>query len=205
MNYEFIKNESGVPFLELDLNFPHEIAMQEILQIPRDMFTGHRTTMSKNWFQFVIFGQNYNKTHVTWDPNNSNFTHEALKFMPKTVEWFKKFYPSNSLSGIKLALLAPNGKIDKHRDRSKNGKSGLQIGNRSTVNIAVNNPAGAEFFIADTTIPFQAGSCMFIDFGQEHYLTNTSEFDRFHILVGQRDETDEFKHLVEQSYKHKKV
>jgi len=197
MDYEFIKKESGLPFVELDLNFPYETIMEEILKIPSNMFTLHRPDMSKKWLQFIIFGKKYNNTRGVWN-NNSTYTTEGLKFMPKTVEWFDRFYPSNSFVGIKLALLGPGGKIDKHRDGPEDR---WIIGKSSTVNIAVNNPIGAEFHIANTVIPFKPGSCMFINFSKDHYLINESNENRYHFLVGHNDETEEFKQLVIEGFK----
>mgnify|MGYP003663232470 CR=1 FL=1 len=197
MNYDSIKTDTNIPFLELDLEFPHENVMDEILKVPKNLFITHRDDISNKWYQFVMYGTTFDGTRSSWEDLNNTWTAEALEHMPYTVEWFKNYYPSNNFSKIKVALIKPGGGINEHTDGNQKSFS---IGNRSTVNIAVNNPTGAEFHIANTVIPFQPGSAMVIDFGQLHSVTNKSKIDRYHILVGQRDETDEFKTKVIESY-----
>ena len=197
MDYNSIKTNTHIPFLELDLGFPSAIAMKEILEIESELFFTHRSDMSNNWSQFVMYGTNVNGTRSAWDDQDTSWTPEALEKMPLTVEWFKNYYPSNQFSKIKVACIGPGGSIDPHDDGP--GK-GFTIGNRSTVNIAVNNPEGAEFHIAQTVIPFQPGSAMLIDFGMTHSVVNKSNINRYHILVGQRDETEEFQTKVIESY-----
>jgi hypothetical protein len=197
MDYNSIKTNTNIPFLELDLEFPHDIAMNEILAIQPELFFTHRSVMSNNWSQFVLYGTNVNSTRSGWTVPDNTWTSKALELMPHTVKWFKSCYPSNEFSKIKVACIGPGGSIDPHDDGP--GK-GFTIGNRSTVNIAVNNPDGAEFHIAQTVIPFQPGSAMLIDFGMTHSVINKSNINRYHILVGQRDETEEFQTKVIESY-----
>ena len=197
MNYESIKTDTNIPFLDLDLGFPYEIAMNEINEIESELFFTHRSDESNNWSQFVMYGTSVDGTTSPWHDPNTTWTPDALKKMPLTVEWFKNYYPSNEFSKIKIACIGPGGSIDPHVDGSAKG---FTIGNRSTVNIAVNNPPGAEFHIAETIIPFKPGSAMLIDFGMTHSVINKSKINRYHILVGQRDETDEFKTKVIESY-----
>lgn len=198
MDYNSIKTNDKLLFLELDLQFPHETAMHEILTMPEELFTLHRETISNGWYQFVIYGTSYDATQSSWNQLDNTWTPEALKYMPQTVNWFQTYYPSNSFSKIKLALLKPGGSISEHRDQIIKG---FATGTNSTVNIAVNNPEGAIFHIADTIIPFKSGSAMLIDFGQFHSVVNNSSENRFHLLVGQKDETDQFKKLVVDSYR----
>lgn len=198
MDYDYIKNQSGVPYIELDLKFPFDTVMAEILTMPQSLFTVHRSNTSHDWTQFVLYGLTYNETLSPWNDPNNTWTPEARHYMPQTIDWFEKHYPSNYFSKIKVACIKPGGSISEHTDGKEKG---FQIGNRSTVNIAVNNPDGAEFHIANTVIPFKPGSAMLIDFGQLHSVVNNSSQDRFHLLVGQNDETDQFKQLVVDGYR----
>jgi len=197
MDYNSIKTNSGLPFLELDLQFPYETAMQEILAMPKDLFVEHKNDMSKAWYQFVMYGISFAETRSDWNHPDNTWTPEALEHMPCTVEWFKNYYPSNKFSKIKLALLKPGGRIDEHSDGNIKG---FASGQNSVLNIAANNPDGAEFHIEDTIIPFQDGSAMLIDFSKPHRLENKSKIDRYHILIGHTDETYEFKTKVIESY-----
>ena len=197
MDYNSIKTTSNLPFLELDLQFPYETAMQEILAMPKDLFVEHKNDMSEEWYQFVMFGISFAETRSDWNHPDNTWISEALEHMPRTVEWFKNFYPSNNFSKIKLALLKPGGRINEHSDGNIKG---FASGQNSVLNIAVNNPDGAEFHIDDTIIPFRAGSAMLIDFSKSHSVVNKSTSDRYHILIGHTDETDEFKTKVIESY-----
>ena len=197
MDYNSIKTDTNIPFLELDLEFPHQRVMDEILKVPTNLFVTHKDYMSNKWYQFVMYGTSFDGTRSSWHDQETSWTPEALERMPLTVEWFKNHYPSNKFSKIKVACIEPGGSIDPHDDGPGRG---FTIGNRSTVNIAVNNPEGAEFHIAQTVIPFQPGSAMLIDFGMTHSVINKSKINRYHILVGQRDETEEFQTKVIESY-----
>jgi len=201
MDYNSIKTTSNLPFLELDLQFPYETAMQEILKMPKDLFVQHRNDISKEWYQFVIYGTAFHATRSQWNDNKNTWTQEALEHMPRTVEWFQSYYPGESFTKIKVALIKPGGSIKEHTDGNIKG---FATGQNSVLNIAANNPLGAEFHIEDTVIPFSPGSAMLIDFSRPHSVVNNSTIDRYHILIGHTDETDEFKAKVIESYQRRK-
>jgi hypothetical protein len=197
MDYNSIKTTSNLPYLELDLEFPYATAMYEISAMPVELFVEHRSDISNGWHQFVMYGTSSDGTRSNWNSPDNRWTKEALEYMPRTVKWFDMNYPSNKFSKIKVALIKPGGGINEHTDGNIKG---FATGQNSTVNIAVNNPEGARFHIADTFIPFVAGSSMLIDFSQPHRVVNKSQHNRYHILVGQTDETEEFKTKVIESY-----
>lgn len=197
MDYNSIKTASNLPYLELDLQFPYAVAMQEILAMPQDLFVQHRNDISKEWYQFVVYGTAFDATRSQWNDRENTWTQEALEHMPRTVEWFQNYYPGESFTKIKVALIRPGGSIKEHTDGNIKG---FATGQNSVLNIAANNPLGAEFHIEGTVIPFSPGSAMLIDFSKPHSVVNNSTIDRYHILIGHTDETDEFKAKVTESY-----
>lgn len=195
-DFEWIKKESNVGFLPLLKDIPYDDIYQEIMQI-KYLFSLHREECSYGWYGFCIHGKSRDATRGDEFYNDTRphkFTDEAVKFMPKTVNFFKNNWFGNEFLRVRIMKLIPGGYIEFHQDDDLPGALGA-------VNIAVNNPVGHYFAMKNYGIvPFKPGRAIMLNIANPHAILNDSHEDRYHIIVHHKSVTDEFKKIVINSY-----
>ena len=204
MKYKEIVTESGLPWLELDIDIPHKKMLQEAIDL-KDEFVKHRDEDNgggyrhKGWRSLCIHGidpyktnhyeqygyKSNNETPYTWT--------DICARCPITHEFFKYYFPYDVYYRVRFMLLEPQGYITPHKDSEEH--------RLSPINIALNNPEGCNFKMKGHKgyLPFAPGKSLLLDVGNKHAVYNNSDEDRYHIIVHGKI-TKEFKELVERSY-----
>ena len=195
---DWISTQSGLPWLPLTLLVPHEIILTEIKNI-ESLLLVHREEYNEHqgWKSFCIHGKAYDATREDEyynDDRSYQWTPEAEKLMPKTVEYFKTQWPGDQYHRIRVMLLEPGGYISIHSD---NGSPGL-----NPINIAITQPTDCDFVIEEKgSVPFAPGRAIWLDVNQRHTVFNHSNEPRWHIIVHQNIKNQKFQIEVVNSYK----
>ena len=204
MNFDWIVNDSKLPWLELDIEIPHEEMLYEAKAL-REIFVKHRDQdgeggyRHKGWRSLCIHGIDAFKTnHYEQYGYSSNketpyqWT-EIAEQCPVTTNFFKNVFPYKNYYRVRFMLLESGGYITPHKD--------TDINKLSPINIALNHPKGCLMKMQNHKgfVPFKPGSVMMLDVGNIHAYKNESEEDRYHIIV-HGTKTKDFERLVETSY-----
>lgn len=202
MTYNWIKNESKLPWLPLDIKIPYKEMLNEAANI-KHLFVAHRDNdvigsyRHKGWKSLCIHGLSESHTnHYTEYGYSSNdetpYTWTSIAALcPITTNWLKTF-PMEKYYRVRFMLLEPGGYIYPHRDSATN-----QL---SPINIALNHPEGCIFKMKEHgVVPMKPGVVMLLDVGNIHAYINNSNEDRIHIIIHGKP-TEEYKELVVRSY-----
>lgn len=203
-DFDWIVNESNLPWLKLDIEFNHETMLKEAIAL-KDRFVKHRDQdgvggyRHKGWRSLAIHGISAEKTnHFEQYGYKSNketpyrWT-EISGLCPNTVSFFKETFPFSSYYRVRFMLLEPGGFITPHTDT---------VDSRlAPINMALNHPKGCKMKMKghEGFVPFKPGTAMMLDVGNEHAYVNDSNEDRYHIIV-HGVKTKQFKDLVVKSY-----
>jgi hypothetical protein len=195
--FDWIKNQSGLPWLQLGVEIPFKEILNELESI-QSLLVSHRDGYGEHsgWKSFCIHGKSFDATREDEHYNDSRphiWTPEAKQYLPKTVEYFIK-WPSFDFTRLRVMLLEPGGYVSIHSDSNK---SALM-----PVNIAITQPLECNFVMKDHgTVPFSAGSAFWLDVSNMHTVFNNSDQLRWHIIVHQSFDNVEFQQMVVNSYK----
>lgn len=198
---EIIKN-SGLPWLRLDLEFPYEEMLKEAKAL-KDYFVAHRNNdeyRHEGWKSLCIHGisakhtNHYTSYGYTCNEQTPYKWTEIAEQCPTTVKFLKETYPCDTYYRVRFMLLEPTGFISPHTDMSKH--------RLSPVNLALNHPEGCMMKMKEYgLIPFVPGSAFILDVANEHAYINTSNEDRFHIIIhGNYKSNKQWTELIERSY-----
>jgi hypothetical protein len=205
--YDWIVNESKLPWLKLNISFPYEEMHREAVAL-KDSFVAHRDKdgdaasggySHKGWRSLCIHGIDHEKTnHFVQYGYNS---HEETPYRwtdicdkcPVTTNFFQNDFPFKEYYRVRFMLLEPGGYITPHEDQSHHSLS--------PVNMALNNPKGCKMKMKSHSgyVPFHPGTALLLDVGNTHAVFNDSNEDRYHIIV-HGIKSKEFKKVVEDSY-----
>jgi len=203
-DFDWIVNESNLPWLKLDIEFNHETMLKEAIAL-KDRFVKHRDQdgvggyRHKGWRSLAIHGISAEKTnHFEQYGYKSNketpyrWT-EISGLCPNTVSFFKETFPFSSYYRVRFMLLEPGGFITPHTDTFDS--------RLAPINMALNHPKGCKMKMKghEGFVPFKPGTAMMLDVGNEHAYINDSDEDRYHIIV-HGVKTNKFKDLVVKSY-----
>ena len=195
--FDWIKNQSGLPWLQLDVEIPFKEILNENESV-QSLLVPHRDGYGEHsgWKSFCIHGKSFDATREDEYYNDSRphiWTSEAKQHLPQTVEYFSK-WPSSGFNRLRVMLLEPGGYISAHSD-CKNSSL-------APINIAITQPSECNFAIKDYGIvPFDVGSAFWLDVSNIHTVFNNSEQPRWHIIVHQSFDNTEFQQIVVNSYK----
>lgn len=203
IDYNWIVNESKLPWLKLALEFDYTAMLAEAKAI-KHLFVSHRDLdqgayRHKGWRSLCIHGISAEKTnHFAQYGYKSNedvpYTWtEIADLCPITTNFFKEIFPFDTYYRVRFMLLDPQGYITPHTDSDEH--------KLSPINMALNNPIGCNFKMQghDGYVPFKAGSAFLLDVGNTHAIFNNSDEDRYHMIVHGKP-NKKFKELVEVSY-----
>ena len=202
--FNWIVNESNIPWLELDIEYPH-LAMYEEAKAIKHLFVKHRDQdgsggyRHKGWRSLCIHGIDSDKTnHYEQYGYKSNkeapykWT-EIADMCPITSNFFKEVFPYREYFRLRFMLLEPEGFITPHVDTFDS--------KLSPINMALNHPKGCLMKMTGHKgfVPFAPGKAMLLNVGNEHAYINKSDEDRYHIIV-HGIKTKEYEELVVRSY-----
>jgi len=204
-NYNWIINESKLPWLKLDIEFPYEKMLEEAKAL-KPHFVKHRAEDQisgyghKGWSSLCIHGISPSHTnhfesygYKSNDGTPYRWT-EVSSLCYETTKWLTEVYPCTTYYRVRFMLLEPGGFIAPHNDMNKY--------RLSPVNIALNHPKGCIMKMAHYgTVPFKEGEAYLLDVGNVHAYYNKSNEDRYHIIIhGNYKSNKQWKKLVENSY-----
>ena len=204
MNYNWIVNESKLPWLKLDLEFPYQAMYKEAKSL-KDKFVAHRDQDGgggyhhKGWRSLCIHGISAESTNhydqYGYESNDEvpyNWTN-IIDQCPITYDFFKNKFPFKKYFRVRFMLLEPEGFISPHEDMHEH--------KLSPINIALNNPKTCKMKMINHKgfVPFEPGVALMLDVGNTHAVYNKSDEDRYHIIV-HGIKSKEFEKLVEDSY-----
>jgi len=195
----WIRTQSGIPFLKLDVDIPAQEIFQEWSTV-KDLAVDHRAEESisnkffyghKGWKSLTIYGDHYTITENTDGPKNWT---EIVDRCPATKQWLENNIVIDDNTGrIRFMLVEPGGYILPHADRDKK-----QL---AEINIAITNPIGCCFrFTNYGNVPFVPGSAFLMDISNQHLVYNNSDRPRLHIIVHSRLKNTE---IITQSYENR--
>jgi hypothetical protein len=195
--FDWIKNQSGLPWLQLNIEIPFEEIVNEIESI-QSLLVSHRDGYGEHsgWKSFCIHGKSFDATREDEYYNDSRphiWTPEAKQHLPQTVEYFSK-WPSSGFNRLRVMLLEPGGYVSIHSDSNKPALM--------PVNIAITQPVDCNFVMEKHgSVPFTTGSVFWLDVSNMHTVFNNSDQLRWHIIVHQSFDNVEFQQMVVNSYK----
>jgi hypothetical protein len=197
-DFEWIRTQSGLPWLRLLVDVPYQLILDEIANI-ESLMCAHRDELGehKGWQSFCIHGKSYNATREDLYYNDSRphaWTKEAQEFMPQTVEYFDQQWHRGSFKRLRVMLLEPGGYITVHSDSDKP--------ELTAINISITQPVDCHFLMEHHGIvPFNPGMAYWLDISNRHVVFNNSNQPRWHLIVHQTFNNLEFQNLVVKSYK----
>ncbi len=187
-----IIDHSGIPWLELDINVPHEDILKEIKN-NIELLVDHRDDYGEHsgWKSFCIHGKSLTTTQHCVDDRPFCWIPEIVESMPHTVEYFQSW--NLDFYRLRVMALEPGGFISIHKD------SDQKI--LYPINIAITQPTDCKFVMEDWgVVPFEVGKSFMLDVSNRHAVVNNSYETRYHIIVHYKELNDKFKNIVKISY-----
>ena len=180
--YKWIIEESNVPWLRLDLDFPHEAMLEEAKNV-NSRFVIHRKMHGRGWKSLCIHGISDEETNAYQmygyeNEKDVNYVWtEASKLCPVTTKYFKESFPLDDYKRLRFMLLKSKGYITVHRDAP-------EIKRLGPINFALNHPKNCLFKIKDYgMVPYKPGTAFILNVSHEHAVINPSNEDRYHMIV----------------------
>ena len=196
-DFLWIQNNSRLPWLKLDIAVPCSTILTEIQNI-ESLLIPHREDYNEHqgWSSFCIHGKSYDATREDEFYNDNRpyvWTHEAEELMPGTVNYFRSQWPADQYYRVRVMRLDPRGYITIHRDSTTSALS--------AINIAITQPEECSFVMEKYgTVPFESGDAIMLDLSNRHVVFNNSNQVRWHMIVHQDFDNQNFKQLVVNSY-----
>ena len=192
-DFNWIQAESGLPWLQI----PYEQILKEVENI-RELLVVHRDDYGEHsgWKSFCISGKSFDSTREDEFYNDNRpyiWTPEAKKYLPNTVKYFSEYWPGSTFFRVRVMLLEPNGYVTIHKD--------TDTSKLYPINIAITQPKDCQFVMEKHgTIPFSPGDAYWLDISNNHAVVNNSDQPRWHIIVHQKLDNEDFKSMVVRSY-----
>jgi len=171
----------GLPWLEIsNFNLPYKEMYTEAATL-KDMYVEHRPDSGNGWYSLAVHGISHDKTNIaeTYGLQSSTAIYDWTEITdrcPTTVNFFKNILPHNKYQRLRFMLVRSDGYIAPHSD---NVNSDL-----GAINISLNNPDGCYLTTELGTVPFKDHGSMFLfNNHYQHAVYNSSNIDRYHIIV----------------------
>lgn len=201
--FDWIENESLLPWLKLQLEIPHKDMLLEALQCLPD-FVPHRNDHNFGWDSVCLHGispqhtEDFNRYgYKSREDACFSWTSIANR-CPVTVKWLKDTFPHEEYHRVRFMLLKPGGYIMPHTDLQNKRQL-------AAINIALNQPTNCKMILEKYgPVPWMAGDVRRLDIGVKHAVYNASQENRIHLIIHGRpgNKYDHWKKLVVQSYFH---
>jgi hypothetical protein len=196
-DFDWIKCQSGLPWLRLNIDVPYREILKEIGNI-QSLLVAHRDSYGEHqgWKSFCIHGKSFDATreeHYYNDDRPYIWTPEARQYMPQTINYFCTKWPQTTFARLRVMLLEPGGYISTHSDSDQS--------TLTAINIAITQPVDCNFVMEKHgPVPFDVGSAFWLDISNKHTVFNNSNQPRWHLIVHQSSDSIDFQKLVVNSY-----
>ena len=197
-DFEWIRTQSGLPWLWLNIPIPYETILAEISNI-ESLLSTHREDYNEHqgWRSFCIHGKAYDATREDEhykDNRAHTWTKEAELLMPNTVSYFKTQWPGDGYQRLRVMLLEPGGYVSIHSDGN--------VPRLTAINIAITQPDDCNFVMEKKgAVPYAPGRAFWLDISNKHTVFNNSNQNRWHLIVHQNLNNQKFQEVVVNSYK----
>jgi len=175
--------------LKLNLPFPYEEMLMEAKAMREHFVRYHVNThiyKQEKWFTNPYDA--INDFRWTW----------VAEHCPVTVNWLKNNFPTKKFGRVRFMLLEAGGWIQRHFDSDEPVIE--------AVNMALNNPEGCVWKWDDgTTLDYKPGDMYALNLHHYHAIENTSNEDRYHLILHHHDSTPEWKQLMINAAKEQNV
>ncbi len=169
---------SGLAWLELDIDIPRDLISQEAAQV-FDRRVEHRETDSvlgygnQGWHSLCLYGES--ATATSSDQGQMAWT-DIGQLCSQTKAFLEQHWIIALAGRIRFMWLAPDGYILPHVDRKQR-----QL---FECNLAIDHPDNCRVqFLDHGTIPFASGRGFLIDTSCRHFAVNQSQEWRLHLIV----------------------
>lgn len=196
-DFDWIKCQSGLPWLRLNIDVPSQEILKEITAI-ESLLIAHRDSYGEHqgWKSFCVHGKSFDATREAQHYNDTRpyiWTPEARQYMPQTIKYFCTQWPPTAFARLRVMLLEPGGYVSIHSDYSKS--------ELIPINIAITQPSDCDFVMEKYgVVPFDPGSAFWLDVANNHTVFNNSDQPRWHLIVHQSFNSIDFQKLVVNSY-----
>ena len=180
----FESDDCPYPWLQLDLNVPHEKMYMEAINVKNKSIMHRSDEAGGTWNATTLFGLasditsgydyvGVDKTKYPTKPKPA-WT-ELADECPITKRFFMEEFPLKNYSRIRFSWIEPGGYILPHQD-AENRCMGF--------NLAINNPKGAGVYVKDWgMIPYEPGTAFIWNVGTIHWVHNDSNKARLHMII----------------------
>ena len=178
----WIRNRSGLAWLELDMQVPYVDMIREWEGVKHratkwdrgDAWHGMET---HGWKSLTLHGLSADSHERQPSGASMNKWTEIADQCPITKRFLESnFHISSSSGAIRFLLLEPGGYIVPHRDQKDEGLKFCNIG--------IDVPEGTNFYMENYgNMPYKSGSCLIWDHSIKHWVVNDSDRPRLHMTV----------------------
>jgi hypothetical protein len=178
---------SGIPWLELDLEFPVDAWKQQALEAT-PYYQEYRDSDSKGWASCCLHGLDVDKIYTAdnygYDEYSAPYQYTNLAYkVPLITDFWKNQFPVERYSRIRFMRIAPGGSINWHNDGSlPDGIDPLE--SILPINLAVIHPRNCEMEIeGHGVVPWSEGKIIMLNISKNHAVFNRSSKDRIHMIA----------------------
>jgi Aspartyl/Asparaginyl beta-hydroxylase len=196
---------SGIPWLELDLDFPVDAWKQQMIEAD-PFYQEYRDSDSKGWASCCLHGLDIDKTATAdnygYDEYHAPYQYTELAYrVPAITDFWKNQFPAERYTRIRFMKLAAGGHIGWHKDgQIPEGIDPLL--SILPINLAIKHPINCTMNIEEGIVPWKDGKIIMINISKNHMVQNDSSKDRIHmianIILGNK--TKEFCDMVVRCY-----
>ena len=197
---------SGIPWLELDLEFPVDAWKQQALEAT-PYYQEYRDSDSKGWASCCLHGLDVDKIYTAdnygYDEYSAPYQYTNLAYkVPLITDFWKNQFPVERYSRIRFMRIAPGGSINWHNDGQL--PAGIDpLVSILPINVAVIHPTNCEMEIeGHGVVPWTEGKIIMLNISKNHAVFNRSAKDRIHmianVILGNR--TKEFCEMLVRCY-----
>jgi len=194
---------SDAKFVKLDIEIDYKEILEEA-KLLKEYFIIHRKGSydHNGWKSLVLHGWNDNQSGHWKDYGYKNINDvvqdmhwtELSKQCPKTVDFLKNIFPSESLGRVRFMLLEAGGHIGEHADS--------RVPLLDNTNISLSNPEGCIWQWGDgETLFMDPGKIYVMNIYYPHAIYNNSNEDRYHLIIHRFDSTIKWKEQLDKACK----
>lgn len=178
---------SGIPWLELDLQFNTDAWKQQALEADPH-YIEYRDSASDKWSSCCLHGLGIDKTYTSdnygYNEYNAPYSYTDLAYKtPLITDFWKNQFPAERYTRIRFMKIAPWGMIDWHND----GKLPDDIDPLQSIlpiNVAVIHPQNCEMEIeGHGVVPWEEGKIIMLNISKNHAVFNRSSKPRIHMIA----------------------
>jgi hypothetical protein len=180
---DWIRTQTGLPWLMLDFKCPWKDILPEIKQMTE--WIPYRNESGNNWSSLALHGIDGDYKKVYHTDNNVKYDWTSIAGQcPVTKDFLQNNAGIKSHERTRFMKIDPGGSIFLHHDRDdQNGPLTRDIMRLGILHFAIQHPKGCDFTMPHWgDIPIKNGSTWFFSNVWEHTIVNNGDKPRYHII-----------------------